>query len=72
MKNSSTLCLQDPKSSMKNLLKRTWIIQNENIKNLKLFYLVDGDTPLRWLLLLFYKSKGSSVTIGVLKPTFQK
>ena len=34
MKNSSKLCLQAPKSSMKNLLKSTWIIQRENIKNL--------------------------------------
>ena len=58
MKNSSTLCLQAPKSSMKNLLKRTWIIQKENMKNLKLFYFVDRDTPLRWLLLSFYNEKG--------------
>ena len=65
MKNSSTLCLQAPKSSMNNLLKSTWKIQRENIKNLKL-YLLDGDTSLKWLLLSFYKSKGSSVTIGVL------
>ena len=58
MKNSSTLCLQAPKSSTNNLLKSTWIIQRENIKNLKLFYLVDRDTPLRWLLLPFYNDKG--------------
>ena len=58
MKNSSTLCLQAPKSSMKNLLKSTWIIQRENIKNLKLFYFVHGDISLRWLLLPFYNDKG--------------
>ena len=35
MKNSSTFCLQAPKSSMKNLLKSTWQIQRENIKKPK-------------------------------------
>ena len=58
MKNSSTLCLQALKSSMKIFLKSTWIIQRENIKNLKLFYFIDGDTPIRWLLLSFYNNKG--------------
>ena len=57
MKNSSTVCLQAPKFSMKNLLKSTWIIQRENIKNVKLVYFVHGDPPLRWLLLLFYNDK---------------
>ena len=65
MKNFLTLCFQAFKSS--KYLK----IQRENIKNLKLFYFFDED-PLRWLLLPFYNSKGSSVTIRVLKPTFQK
>ena len=58
MKNSSTLCLQAPKSSMKKISQKYLKIQRENIKNLKLFYLVHGDTPLRWLLFPFYNDKG--------------
>ena len=58
MKNSSTLCLQALKSSMKKISQKYLKIQRENIKNLKLFYLVHGNTLIRWLLFSFYNDKG--------------
>ena len=63
MEKSSILCLQVPKLLRINLFKSSWILKE------KILML---DVYKRCLLLPFYRSKGSSIIIGVYKSSCQK